>query len=70
MKIGLKGKWISSDGGLIFVVGGSIVGTVSKTCNGYHAYGCMTDWQDTNLGPHDNQLSARKAVSDWVKENN
>jgi len=71
----LKGKWMTSGDGLIYVVGGSVVGTISKSCRGrltrddcWHAHGCMSDWQDTDLGPHDTQMNARKAVTDWVRQ--
>jgi hypothetical protein len=72
----MRGKWTTSNDGLIYVVGGSVVGTVDKSCHGrltrddcYHSYGCMSDWQDTDLGVHGTQMEARKAVTDWVKEN-
>ena len=64
-----KPKWMTSAGGLIYVVGGSVVGTVDTVSDGYHAYGHMADWQDTDLGHHSNQLSARNAVTSWVREN-
>jgi hypothetical protein len=69
-----KGRWTTSGDGLVFCVGGSIVGTITRITTRapydcYSAHGCMSDWQDTDLGQHDSQMAARKAVTDWVKEN-
>ena len=74
MKVGTpKGKWLTSTGGLIYVLQGSVVGTVSKSLARHsptwHAHGCMSDWEDVDLGTHSSKLEARKTVADWVKEN-
>jgi hypothetical protein len=54
-----------------YVVGGSVCGTVDKDAfdRGWWAYGCMSDWQDTKLGLHERESTARHAVEQWVKDN-
>jgi hypothetical protein len=54
-----------------YVLDGSIVGCVTKDAfgRGWWAYGCMTDWQDADLGLHDSESKARHAVEQWVKDN-
>jgi hypothetical protein len=59
-------RW-TADG--LYILGGSVVGTVSTTALGdYIAYGCMSDWQDTQLGTRANRMEARELVQAWVKE--
>ena len=61
-----RGRWLA-DG--VYVVGGSVVGTVSETASGdFIAHGCMTDWQDTDLGTRNNRMEARELVTKWVEE--
>ena len=55
----------------LYIVGGSVVGTVNEDAfgRGYWARGCMSDWQDTDLGLHQRESAARHAVEQWVKDN-
>lgn len=48
----------------------TIVGMVEESAGkNWFAYGCMTDWQDTQLGVHLTERKAKDAVQDWVEEN-
>lgn len=51
-----------------YVLDGSVVGTIHEDpCGrGYWASGCMSDWQDTNLGLHHSEAQACNAVELWV----
>jgi hypothetical protein len=52
-----------------FVLGGSVVGTVSQGASGdWFAYGCLDDWEDVNLRSHSSEAEAREAVEAWVEE--
>jgi len=59
------GRWTNRT----FVVGGSVVGTVSKGASGnWFAYGCALDWEDTPLHSFQTEDEAKKAVETWVEE--
>ncbi len=61
-----QGRWSNN----VYIVGNSVVGTVGETASKqWEAYGCMGDWQDTDLGVHENRERAKQAVIDWVEEN-
>lgn len=54
----------------LYVMDGSIVGTVAKVDNRlWYAHGCMNDWQDVDLGGHATEVLAKRAVREWVREN-
>lgn len=51
--------------------GQTVVGTIQRGANrrDWFAYGCLDDWEDTQLGAFDSELEARRAVEHWVEEN-
>lgn len=59
-------KW-SGDG--LYVWDNSVVGTVRQAPNKFwYARGCEDDWEDVNLGAHNTEAAAKKAVKNWVSE--
>lgn len=62
----MKGRWK----GDLYVLDGSIVGTVQKmNSENWFAYGCMTDWEDTKIGIGSTREKAKQYVEEWVEEN-
>jgi hypothetical protein len=61
----VNGRWRS---GGTYVLDGSIVGVATKDAfdRGWWAYGCMAEWQDTELGLYPTQRKAERAVEKWV----
>jgi hypothetical protein len=62
-----KPKWK----GDLYILDGSIVGVVEQgaVSGSWWAYGCLSDWQDTNLSSHGTVTAAKKAVKNWVEAN-
>jgi hypothetical protein len=54
-----------------YIVDGAIVGTTTKDAfgRGWWAHGCLSEWQDTDLGLCDSESKARHKVEQWVKDN-
>ena len=53
--------------GELYIHDTTVVGTICQTASGdWSAYGCMDDWNDTDLGTHKTRGRAKLAVSKWV----
>lgn len=62
----VKEKWDRD----LRIIGETVVGSIEKLDRGdWYAYGCMSDWQDTDLGSHKSERAAKRAVERWVAEN-
>lgn len=60
-----NGRWR----GGVYVLDGSVVGTIDKTASGnWAAYGCISEWQDTPLALRLTEAHAKKEVEYWVGE--
>lgn len=56
-------RWVRN----LRVVEETVVGCVEKLERGeWNAYGCWSDWQDTDLGSHGSEKAAKRAVERWV----
>ncbi len=63
-----KGIW---QNGLYVLPDRTIVGSIERHFahdDVWYAYGCLSDWQDTNLGVHNTAHKAKAAVQSWVRE--
>ncbi len=59
----MNGRWSNNT----YIVKGTVVGTISDVGSHWYAYGCMNDWEDTDLGSHPSIGAAKREVENWVR---